>query len=299
MSVMDIRFVTTFEAAIEAVTQGYEPIECSFGQKGSALGALAMDHHGSESWREGVALRAYRDHFGARKGDQRFVVTGAADADATFAIAALAGILPHPSRAAELDKAPPPVKASGTRDLIELAKLIDRVDTAPVGVTLSEVLWGDTLLLWNDLGSSNQDAISFYAGVDRWRAVLGRPLKALKEATKKEAQDNVDVARAAKREKLGDVLCVDDCPVFGFMTWYEEADVVVAFAGKLGAVTIGVRDAVKAVELFGPKGLMEVFPSLGEGWGGREAIGGSPRGQKMTYEDAAAAARIVDAAIRR
>ena len=39
-------------------------------------------------------MRGYRDHQGARVEDPRFVVTGRADADATFAIAALAGLLP-------------------------------------------------------------------------------------------------------------------------------------------------------------------------------------------------------------
>lgn len=38
---------------------GHEPIECSFGTDGSVLGPLNMDHHGAESNREGVAIRAH------------------------------------------------------------------------------------------------------------------------------------------------------------------------------------------------------------------------------------------------
>lgn len=62
---------------------GFEPVECSFGGEGSVLGPLLMDHHGAESHREGVAIRAYRDHYGARRDDPRFVVTGAADGGLT------------------------------------------------------------------------------------------------------------------------------------------------------------------------------------------------------------------------
>ena len=66
--------------------EGYEPVECSIGGR-SIVGDLQMDHHGELSHLTGVAIRAY-ENYGARKDDPRFVVTGAADADATFAIAA-------------------------------------------------------------------------------------------------------------------------------------------------------------------------------------------------------------------
>ncbi|MEI6288553.1 MAG: hypothetical protein WCP18_03165, partial [bacterium] len=125
---LTIKFVKTASEAVAALEQGFEPIECSFGSEGSVVGSITMNHHGDHSGLEGVALRAYRDHFGARKSDPRFVVTGAADADACFCIASLAGLLPHKSREAELATAPPPVKASGTRDLTKLAELVNLVD---------------------------------------------------------------------------------------------------------------------------------------------------------------------------
>jgi len=218
---MELKIIWTAEKgeADRLAGEGFEPVECSFGHFGSSLGSLAMDHHGSESHREGVALRAYRDHFGSRKDDSRFVVTGAADADACFCIASLCGMLPHPSRAAELDKAPPPVKNAGTRDITKLAELVNRVDTAPIGVRLEESDEGVTLLLWNQMGSSAQDATAFHAGVDRWRALLGRAPKALLAAAKTEEANRVTEARKAEVTRINDKAAVVEPAGGGFDVW--------------------------------------------------------------------------------
>jgi len=318
--------------AAELVDQGYEAIECSFGHFGSIVGSLKMDHHGTFAHLEGVALRAYRDHFGARKEDPRFVVTGAADADATFAIAALCGILPHPSRAAEFEKAPPPVKASGTKDLTKLSELVNTVDVAPIGVRLEESDEGVILLLWNQMGSSTQDATAFHAGIDRWRCLLGRGPKALLEAAKVEEASRVAEARKAMVEivardpnswcpfcngtEAGDVgqpgcpkcggtnripqVAMVESPAWGFDVWYAEvAPVIIAYVAVNGNVTVGCPDVEAAEKFFGAGGLKNVFSKLEpQGWGGREAIGGSPRGQKLTREQALEAARVIAAAVK-
>ena len=82
------------------------------------MGPLNMDHHGTESHREGVALRACRDLYGARREDPRFAVTGAPDADAVLAIIALAGLVPR-------DRLKP-----------EFYTLVNRHDTDPIGIDL-------------------------------------------------------------------------------------------------------------------------------------------------------------------
>ncbi|MBP7006184.1 hypothetical protein KBB27_03620 [Patescibacteria group bacterium] len=298
---IEIVFVTAKAAADVLVEQGFEAIECSFGNEGSSMGPLAMDHHGPESWREGVALRAYRDHFGARRDDPRFVVTGAADADACFAIASLCGLLPHPSRAAEFEKAPPPVKAAGTKDMGALAALVNQVDTAPIGVRLEETAEGVTLLLWNQMSSSAQDSTAFHAGVDRWRALLGRAPKALLAAAKTEEANRVAEARKAEVTKVSDEVAMVESQAWGFDVWYaEQAPVIVAYVAANGNITIGCTDTAAAEAKFGPGGLKNVFDLLEpKGWGGREAIGGSPRGMKLTREQALEAAKVIDAAIKR
>lgn len=296
---MDIKFAPTFEIAMVLRDEGYCPIECSFGSKGSVMDALCMDHHGSESWRVGVALRAYTEHFGVLreaflKGEAKFVVTGAADADATFAIAALIGELPHPSRAAELEKAPPPVKASGTRDISALAALVNQVDTAPIGVRLEDSEEGKMLLLWNQMASGVQDASAFHSGVDRWRSLMGRPKTALLEAVQAEEAARVALARQAKVLRLSNSVTVVQSEAWGFDVWYADHSPVVVALAPNGNITIGCPNDGAAKDLFGPKGLLEVFPKLQpSGWGGREAIGGSPRGMKFSWEEAIEVGRLL------
>lgn len=292
MKNLEIVHVNTAAEARRYVELGYCPIECSMGD--NIVDALLMDHHGPYSNLEGVAVRAYRDHFGARREDPRFVVTGFADGDATFAIASLAGYLPHPSRETELATVPPHIKAAGTRDLSGLAELVNRVDTAPIGIRLEDEPHGDLLLLWNALGEGN-DALAFYEGVGRWRTLTsGKPKTALLAAAKTEEANRVIQARKAKVEKVSDKVAVVVSEEWGFDVWYAEAaPVVLKFTESSANVTIGCPNTELAEKLFGTGGLRNVLPKLGEGWGGREAIGGSPRGKKMTVEDALTAARIV------
>lgn len=274
---------------------GFEPIECSIDGQ-SVMGPLNMDHHNDQSHRLGVAVRAYRDHFGARKDDPRFVVTGAADADATFAIAALCGILPHPSRATEFENAPPHVKAAGTRDLNALADIVNHMDVDPIGIRL-EGLGDDgaTLLLWNQLASRDQDATAFHAGIDRWRMLLGNPPKALLEGALAQEADRVAKARRAQTTFVSDGVTLVESTEWGFDIWYADHTAVIALYNPVtGSVAIGCPNAEKAEELFGKGGLKNVFADLQpQGWGGREAIGGSPRGQKLSHQQALDAARVV------
>jgi hypothetical protein len=83
--------------------------------------------------------------------------------------------------------------------------------------------------------------------------------------------------------------------VWGFDIWYRWAPVVVSFAERNKKVTLGCPDTETAERLFGPGGLFKVYEALGQGWGGREAVGGSPRGVPMTLDDAARVAESIAA----
>lgn len=315
---MQIIISNTSSEISNLIAQGFCAVECSIGGA-SLVDDLQMDHHGTLSHLEGVALRAYRDHFGARRDDPRFVVTGICDADAAFAIAALAGLLPHPSRSEEFAKAAPPVKAAGCRDITGLAELVNKVDTDPIGIDLGSVSEGDKLLLWGALFGGADNNLLAAAAVGGWVQLLARPPFAL--APLLAAAKDTETARRAEAQKdweergsqTGDVGVVTNSRAWGFDVWYgRQTDhapndrrgwarpVVIALIESMGGITLGCPNNEVAEQLFGPGGLKNVFSRLdaiAPGWGGREAIGGSPRGLKMTEANVQRAAEIVTAAM--
>ena len=293
------------------VAEGFCPVECSIGGE-SITDELLMDHHGSNSHLEGVAVRAYRDNFGARKDDPRFVTTGSADADCTFAVAALAGLLPHPNRAVP-ETAPPNVKAQLNQDLTGLAETVNSVDVNPIGLRIPDLAYGEILMSFNALTYANKDTLGFYGSVNMWRNLLDARqdqinpfLTAAKdsEAARIKAADE-DLEAVGK--KVGDfVLLLEGSKAWGFDIWYGRLEeksfdsiagwrnpIAISWTDK-GNVTLGCPNNQVAEALFGPGGLKNVLPKLQPvGWGGRESIGGSPRGEILTLEQVRAAAQII------
>jgi len=310
------KLVLTYE--VERVQQlrelGYEPIECSIGGE-SIVGPLEMDHHGERSHLEGVAIRAYRDFFGARK-NGRFVTTGPIDADACFATAALMGILPHPSRAEEFESHPPYIQKAMTQDLSELAETINLIDTNPIGLDLCKLSGGNMLKLWNSMTSSDSTSLGYQAGVSLWASLTTGNPEALNPFLQAATAAEVSRIEAGRDDLHGSVknglaLLVLESKAWAFDVWYGRRDpveteseksegwehpVVLAWVGRSHEVTIGCPNDQVAEELFGEGGLKNVFPvldAISSGWGGREAIGGSPRGRKMTRDEVHEALSLV------
>lgn len=300
---LQIKFTHDFEEAQRLCRQGYEPIECAFGQYGSVLGPLAMDHHGTESHREGVALRACRDHYGARRDDPRFVVTGAPDADAVLAIVALAGLVPQ-------ERLKP-----------RFYELVNLYDTDPIGHDLLKSPQGVALAWFNQREKLYQNESGFRQAIEHmiWLLTVGL------DGAQREAVIKADRGRR-RRALEGITLCLDagglslpvpenieaqplrrgegaldgaarvlvvHSTVWGFDVWYRLAPVVVSYAQRMAKVTIGCPDAPTAALLFGEGGLDRVWPALGEGWGGRGTIGGSPRGVRLSAHHAEETARAL------
>lgn len=302
--------VTNNESEVrDLISQGYCPVECSIGGK-SLVCDLLMDHHGENSHLESVAVRAYRDHFGARKDDQRFVIVGSPDADATFCVAALAGLLPHPS-VEVAPYLPEHVKASKKRDLIALAETVAVIDVDPIGRDLSAMPFGAELLLWNALMSFSEDSDrAAISGVFLWGQIAANApsRKPLVEAA---VQTEADRRKAAADEVIIDlgngVGYIEESTTWGFDVWYNRQvdhpsdspagwrfNVILARVAATGAITIGSPNKAVAEAVFGSGGLKNVFPHLPrDGWGGREAIGGSPRGEQMSIEELVEAAEKV------
>ncbi len=292
---IQIVYVKNSDEARAAMEQGYTPIECAFGPK-TVVDELQMDHHGPLSHLECVSIRAYRDHFGARATDPRFVVTGTPGADDIFAILALSGLAPHPSR-----QAPPHLAKSLQRDVTPLVELIAKLDRDPVGVDKTASPWGALLIVWGAMTEGPEGLVRHYGALyEMWRLLEGRPLVSLLKAAEAEDRERRAKAQAAPFEMIGLVKFLADSPVPAPDVYYGrrsnetnpnspegwEAPVVVTYVANAKRVSIGAANSAVAEVLFGKGGLNNVFLLLGKGWGGAEAVGGSPHGVEMTPEDA-------------
>lgn len=304
----EIRHVATAEDARYYCDYGYCPVECSFGNR-SVVDELKMDHHGELAHLEPVALRAYRDWAGSRALDRRFIVTGEADADATFAIAALAGLVPHPRFQFEstgpdsclLRLLPFLPEDPALARSLELARTIARADLDPLAETWADTDPGLSLLAFKQrmLGQP-ASAEGFLAGVAFWKEVFTRPLRDDFERIRANELQRVQTARKAAHEILTPHLAWVESAVWGWDVWYREiAQVIVAYQSDSGRCSIGCRDEETACRLLGSQGLLSVATRLSPpGWGGRLAIIGSPRDRRLTREEAQAAARQLQALLQ-
>ena len=280
----------TIDEIDKLVCKGFTPVECSVGGE-SVVDDLELDHHGNYSHLQGVAIAAYEHFFGARAEQPFFVTCAPADADACFATAALMGLLPSRKE----------------NDLYELASTINKIDCDPIGANPLDLPHGDLVRAWNVLASGfNSTAAGYAAGTYLWaQLVTARNLSSLlagvkgAEAARRHGAEQ-DLENC-KPVRYGDptVLCLYETEAWGFDVWYgrrskagspEELSgwqhpVVLALAKQRQEITIGCPNVAVAEALFRPGGLKNVFAKLEPaGWGGREAIGGSPRGKPMTKD---------------
>ena len=320
MKQLEIVFAKTAAEAQKYVELGYCPVECSYGGV-SIVDGLLMDHHGKTldgrdlSRLESVAIRAYRDCYGARRKDQRFVISHI-DADCTFAIAALAGYLPSPFNKNNKFLKGKMLEVM-SRDFTALAKTIALLDTDPVGLDRMALPFGKMLSLWH----------AFYSGfgsnaelsVHGWRKLMfseEEMLAPFYQAAVQEQERLIAKAEADMVErghKESGILVIRGASVFGFDTWYQKKDgnvrtvaawenpIVVALYDE-GNILIGTPCAEVAEELFGENGLKKVYAKLNElygleegtGFGGHVGIGGSPRNRKMTYDDVKSIVMVIN-----
>ncbi len=258
------------DEAHRCCASGYCPVECSFGAD-SVIDELQLDHHGALAALAPVSIRAYCDHYGARVGDLRFIVTGAADADATFAITALAGLVPLSS------------------GMMTLAQAVAKADMNPFAERWEESPEGVLLLAFKQqMANSPNNSDSFRKGVALWQALANDPPAEMLASVQAKERERVQQARLAKVTRIHPMVAFVESPAWGWDIWYSEiAPVIVAYQARSGRCSIGCRDTHTAAQLFGPDGLLAVTPNLApSGWGGRETIVGSPRDRRISTEEA-------------
>jgi len=213
----------------------------------------------------------------------RFVTTGKADADATMSMWLMSGQRPK----------------NKSIDLGKLVGLVDRMDTDPIGTDLLDKgIEGAMLLLWNQAAPSFFDAMAFYGGIDRWRWIFSeseKRLQAYLEAAKAIEKMRFDLAKNTELIRISESVAValPQENFFGFDVWYQEYPVVIEYK-RAGVATVACPNKAVAERLFGQGGLMNIFSHLKPpGWGGREYVGGSPRGMRITRKQVEAAAKVI------
>ncbi|MCB0325440.1 MAG: hypothetical protein KDD69_17780, partial [Bdellovibrionales bacterium] len=303
----EIELAGTVAEARRLRDRGFCPIECSFGSE-SVVDDLEMDHHGPYSHLEGVAVRAYRDHYGARREDPRFVTTGFPDEDATFAMAALAGVLPHPSLADRFPNAPADMRLNMRQNLLHVAEMINTVDLDPDrALELVDTMTGRLVLAFRQQAHpTSEDWFAWYEGVSRWRSLLSSQVDEVVNSAVASQQLRLEHVLGVRSKRVAEDVMVADLSTYGrnsayYRAWLEHAPILIAFIGGPtgeGTCSFVCRSLESATRAFGPMGLRAVYPTLKPaGCGGRENIGGSSRMRSVTWDEALQYGKQIAAAV--
>jgi len=271
----NLRYAQTLEDAINHEKEGYEPVECSFG-KHSAVGKLILDHHGPYSKHDAVSLKAARF---ALKGVKlkNFVVTGDADCDQCYAIAALSAQIP--------------VK-------LEQAEAVAEIDTDPVGRDKTSERYIQ-ILMFEQKTNLNHCLESSYKSLDELIRIYNGDYdsKEVRQAINNEKERKLSAKKDIKFcEQRKIALAV--APNKAFNEWYEIAPVIVHYNPDKKLITFMLNTKKSesfggktGFDLLGKEGFAPIYEKLDgilhkKGCGGREMIGGSPRNVEMSYDEA-------------
>lgn len=283
---MELRYAKTLTEAQTARDQGYEPVECSFDSI-SVTGPLQLDHHGALAHNPPVSLQAFQlaqqQHFQPL---ERFVVTGQPDADAIYALLVLSGQI-HPCEA--------------------IANAIATLDNDPVGIDQKQVPYL-RVPAFRRAFTPRYNLDSFLEAIEVGKRAFDPAPLTDREALQAQyfEQHRFRAALQAKQQIVHDVAFVvsdQDSRDIGhdffasLVVQYKPTSGVITFSGctqaainRLQARPFRSRTRISVYQLLGEQGLYAFFPKLdallGPGSGGRATIGGSPRGNSYSYQQA-------------
>lgn len=284
MKNVEVQIAYCVEEAVELKKQGYIPVECVYGSQ-SVVDCYEMDHH-NDYWNlEPVSLRAYRDHYGVAREDPRFVVGPKADLDATFAIAALAGHVPHPKHSWAKNC------VANARDLTQLAHMIARRDDEPLFVLpVGRDNNANVIACWEFTKGKMSSAQSYYVGVNKWWILTAKTKPdQLKNEVRKYKQNQIERINLVKQcqvDSVGNGIGFVSSEIWGFDQWLSNFDMIVSHHSKRNRVLLSVKNKQRAIDLFGKSGLLELRNHISGDWGGRASLLVPARGQSYQYKDA-------------
>ncbi|MDR0653638.1 MAG: hypothetical protein LBG12_10100 [Synergistaceae bacterium] len=284
------------------ISEGFIPIEMAAGRK-SYVDFRLLDHHNEFSDRPSACLTALVHYGEAREaGCAKFMVNHV-DADCVMTGITLMGLLPEDV-------------------LRELNEEVGILDTEPLRADMRRLKYGSHIQRWKAGMSAVKNTgwcwlygVSLFVGIidnpSRYGAVIGR----LKDSESERISRALEDYATAMTGDTGKVILIPSSRAWGldvqfgrdYDADFEDASAwrhwcLISRNEKNGSVLVSCPNKVLAERVFGSGGLMNVFPKLpainGKFWGGREAVGGSPRGERVPDEMLGVVLRLLDGAIR-
>lgn len=270
------------EAIPEYIEKGFVPIEMAEGTE-SFVDFRCLDHHNGYSHLPSACVTALAFYGSLGEDAPARLMVNHTDADSVLTGVTLMGLL--------------------SRELLEvLNPEVGLLDTDPLGTNSGNLLYGDAIRLWKaGMASVRQSGWSWLYGMQLYLDLFSNFAYYEKMV---EQLNNWDMARReqaledyarAITSPSGKVLLVARSTVKGHDVHFFRQEAfpstslegwrhwcVISHVQRSGNVMLACPNKEVAEQAFGAGGLKNVFPRLpsleGKCWGGREAVGGSPRG---------------------
>jgi len=262
------------------ISQEFVPIEMAEGKE-SFVDFRCLDHHNAYSRLPSACVTAL-EYYGTIGSPARLMANHT-DADCVLTGLTLMGLLPL--------------------DVLEkLNAEVGILDGDPLSAEYSQFTYGDAIQLWKmSMMSAKQSGWSWLYGLQLFLDIFRNAgyyseLKGKISDSKRErvrlALEDYGKAVPGKGQK---VLLITPSRANGFdVQFHRQSDFpadslngwrhwcIIAHIAETGNVTLSCPNRSVAELAFGPGGLLNVYPKLpaleGKEWGGRESVGGSPRG---------------------
>ncbi len=277
------------EDEIEArMEEGFVPVEMAEGTR-TYVDFRCLDHHNSYSDMPSACITALKFYGELAGQTPAKIMVNHTDSDSVMTGVTLLGLLPF--------------------DLLKrLNPEIGQLDTEPLMTDEKTLRYNDEIQIWkSNMESVKQSGWSWLYGVQLWLDIFNNWIdfkgvlenfKAMEEGRKQLALDDYN---AAKRGHADKILLINPSRVKGFDVQFCRQDkaapdtlegwrhwCIISYIEKSGSVMLACPCKKVAELAFGSGGLKNVFHLLpkidGREWGGRESVGGSPRGVKFPVE---------------
>lgn len=277
------------ETIPDRIAEGFVPIEMAEGTK-SFVDFRCLDHHNDYSHLPSACVTALR-FYGTLGADRPArLMANHTDADCVLTGVTLLGLLP--------------------RDLLEkLNPEVGVLDTDPLSADFRTLHYGDGIRLWKaGMTSIRRSGWSWLYGMqlcldlfDHFTYYYKEAIDELEKKEKERIQQALRDYESAVTGPSGKVLLVAPSTVKGHDVQFFRQEAfpatslegwrhwcIVSHVRKAGNVMLACPNKEVAERAFGSGGLKNVFPRLPaveeKEWGGREAVGGSPRGVVVPAE---------------